>query len=455
MLNRKDQAASILVVEDDSVMSKRLGHILEKEGHTVTIAEDGASGISQLRKRTFEVVLTDLLVDEIDGIDILLTAKELSEDTEVIIITGYGSLESAIEATKKGAYYYLQKPLRPDEVRHIVGEAVKKVKMSSRIRALESDIGNTSPYSKIIGNSDSILEVKSLISKIEESEANVLITGESGTGKELVARCIHETGPKRMGKFVALNCASFNEELFANEIFGHEKDAFTGASSLKKGLLESADNGTVFLDEIGDIPLSMQAKLLRVIQERELIRVGGTKPVPINIRIIAATNLDLKAMCAKGNFRWDLYFRLNVIHIDLPPLSSRKDDIPILANRFLKKYCFSNGKNINGFSNEVMNLLFSYPFTGNVRELENIVEHAVSMTQGRTIKVHSLPKDLIELDSFCWNDQSGKVKTLEELETEYIDWVLEHVESRKTEAAKILGINRASLYRKLKKNESK
>lgn len=447
-----EKKASILVVEDDALSAKRLGEILEKQGYKVTKAFDGATAVSLLRSRAFEIVLTDLLIDEIDGFDILLTAKELSEDTEVIIITGYGSVDSAIEATKKGAYYYLQKPLRPDEVRHIVDEAVKKVKMSSRIKALESVLEKNSPYSKLIGSSESMLEVKKMISRIEESEANVLVTGESGTGKEIVARCIHDTGPKKNGKFVAFNCGSFNEELFANEIFGHEKDAFTGASGIKKGLLETADKGTVFLDEIGDIPLSMQAKLLRVIQEKELIRIGGTNPVPVDIRIIAATNRDLKSMCSEGSFRHDLYFRLNVIHIELPALHSRKEDIPILATHFLKKFCSLSGKKISGFSNDVMDLLTCYSFPGNVRELENIVEHAVSMARGRMIKIHCLPKSLRESENFSWDSSRSEIKTLEELENDYIKWVLEHVESRKTEASKILGINRASLYRKLKKS---
>lgn len=443
----------MLVVDDDAITLKRLEQILKKDGYDVTAASDGGTAVRHIRARTFGVILTDLVIDSIDGLDILAVAKERSEETEVIILTGFGSVTSAIDATKKGAFHYLQKPVRPDEVKHIVRQAIKKLELTVRVRELENEVASGLPYDRIIGNSSKILEIKNLIRQIETSDANVLITGESGTGKELVARSIHDTSTKSGGKFLAFNCASFNEELFANELFGHEKDAYTGASGLKKGLLETADNGTVFFDEIGDMPLSLQAKLLRAVQERELIRVGGTTPVPVNVRIISATNRDLKELIANGLFRQDLYFRLNVIHIHLPILSARKGDIPLLAAHFLKRYASRTGKEISGFSNQAMDLLTGYGYPGNIRELENIIEHAVSMSQGRLIKTENLPVDLSEYTTFTFHTQDNVAKTLEEIELEYIHWVLEHVENRKTEAAKILGINRTSLYRKLKRFE--
>lgn len=452
--NKKKQGKpfSILIVDDDDITLKRLEQLLLKSGFIVQTASGGLTAMALLREKSFDLVLTDLMIDEVDGLEILELAKSRSPETEVIIITGYASVDSAIEATKKGAFHYLQKPIRPDEVRHIVGQAVKNLKLNQRVRELELEIETEHTYGGIIGKSPKIQAIKKLIRHIEDSDSNVLITGESGTGKELVARTIHETSSKNQGKFLAFNCASFHEDLVANELFGHEKDAFTGASGVRAGLLESADKGTVFFDEIGDMPLSMQAKLLRVVQERELIRVGGTEPIPVNIRIISATNKDLKELCSNGLFRQDLYFRLNVIHVHLPFLCERKEDIPLLASFFLKRHSRRMDKPITGFTGESMKLLSEYGYPGNIRELENIVEHAVSMARGRTIRVEDLPADLAEYDALTFHHPDSQIKTLEEVETEYIAWVLEKVGHRKAEAAKLLGINRASLYRKLKRS---
>lgn len=442
---------AILIVDDEDITLKRLDHLLSKEGYRVRATPSGMEARTLINENDFDLILTDLMIDELDGLDILELAKKKSQDTEVIIITGYASVGSAIEATKKGAFHYLQKPIRPDEVRHIVGQAIRNLKLNQRVRQLEDDIEAEQAYSSIIGKSQKILEIKKLIRHIEDSDSNVLITGESGTGKELVARTIHDTGPRSSERFLAFNCASFHEDLVANELFGHEKDAFTGATSGRAGLLESADNGTVFFDEIGDMPLSMQAKLLRVVQERELIRVGGTEPVSVNIRIISATNKDLKELCASGQFRQDLYFRLNVIHVHLPHLCERTEDIPLLASFFLKRYSRRMGRDMTGFSPDALKLLTGYGYPGNIRELENIVEYAVSMARGRTVLFEDLPSDLTEYDSFTFHQPDARIRTLEEIETDYIHWVLEKVGYRKTEAARILGINRASLYRKLKR----
>jgi len=447
----KKNNITVLIVDDEPVALKALNRILRTEGYAVDTAGKGKEAIELIHTKKFDIILTDLMIDEISGLDVLSAAKERAPETEVIILTGHGSVDSAIEATKKGAFHYLQKPVKPDEVRHIVKRAIEKLMLTARIQELESGTGHDFP--SIIGNSPKITEIKKLIRRISDSDSNVLITGESGTGKELVARCIHESSPKRDGKFLAFNCASFTDELLANELFGHEKEAFTGAAHSKAGLFESAHKGTVFLDEVGDMPNTMQVKLLRVIQEREVIRVGGTSAIPVEIRIISATNKDLKGLCSKDYFRQDLYFRLNVIGIHMPNLSERREDVPLLASHFLKRYSERCGKEITGFSDEAIGLLTSYEYPGNIRELENIVEHAVSMTRGPEIKIENLPEDLANYDLFTFHGREDRIKTLEELEKEYIRWVLGRAENKKTVAAKILGIDRASLYRKLKRFE--
>jgi DNA-binding NtrC family response regulator len=440
-----------MIVDDEDIALKALTRILRAEGYNVEAVNTGEKAIKQINSRRFDLILTDLFIDQITGMDVLAAAKNRNPDTAVILLTGHGSIDSAIEATKKGAFHYLQKPIRPDEVRHIVKRAVENIKLVTRIKELENNTGDE--IESIIGNSPKIVAIKKLIRRIQDSESNVLITGKSGTGKELVARAIHEFSPKKEGKFLAFNCASFTEDLLANELFGHEKDAFTGATKSRAGLFESANGGTIFLDEVGDMPLTMQVKLLRVIQEREIIRVGGTTPIPIDVRIIAATNQDLKKQYLKGYFREDLFFRLNVIYIRIPSLNERTEDIPLLASHFLRTYSKRINKKVTGFTDEVIGLLSSYEYPGHIRELENIIEHAVSMTHGEVITAESLPKDLMDYDLFLFHNQTNGFKSLEELEKEYIRWILDQVENKKTEASKILGIDRASLYRKLKRFE--
>ncbi len=449
----EENRISVLVVDDEPVALKSLQRILEADGYDVLTAANVEKAVELVESGNFAVVVTDLLLDVLSGLDLLERVKNISADTEVILVTGHGSIDTAIEATKKGAFHYLQKPIRPGEIRSIVKQAVEKRTLALRVRELEA--GEGPAFSSITGKSPAIAQIKKLIKRIATSDSNVLITGESGTGKELVARAIHETSPRRNGRFLAFNCASFTDELLANELFGHEKDAFTGATRSAPGLLESADGGTVFLDEVGDMPGAMQAKLLRVIQEREVIRVGGTKPVPVDIRIIAATNKDLKKLCEGGYFRRDLFFRLNVIPVHMPNLADRREDIPMLASYFLRRYCRKMNKTINGFSDEALGMLTSYGYPGNIRELENIVEHAVSMASGPIVQVENLPEDLTEYDVYTFHKSDDRLKSLEEVEREYIRWVLDRVGNRKAEAARVLGIDRTSLYRKLKRFEFK
>jgi DNA-binding NtrC family response regulator len=440
---------TVLVADDEETALKHMETILRKEGFRPRTARDGGAALALLKQGGFDLIITDLVMDGADGIEILTAAKDQDPETEVIIVTGHGSLEGAVEATKKGAFHYLQKPVRPGELRSIVRQAAEKRRLARRVRDLEEGLWDGFPA--IVGNSPNMLAVKKLIRQIASSDAPVCVTGESGTGKELVARAVHQTSARKSKRFVAVNCASFTEELLANELFGHEKDAYTGASSTRPGLLESAGGGTVFLDEVGDMPLSMQAKLLRVIQEKELLRVGGSVPVPVDIRFVSATNKDLKTLCAAGIFRQDLYFRLNVIPVRLPSLEERAGDIPVLAAFFLKRASARAGKSLAGFSRESMDLLSGYTYPGNVRELENIIERAVALATGPQVETRDLPGDLAEFNAFSIRRAESRPRTLEEVEREYIQWVLATTGHNKSEAARILGIDRVSLYRKLKK----
>lgn len=441
----------ILIVDDEETALKRMKSLMENRGYETHTATGGKQALDLLKSLSFDLVLTDLVLDSIDGLAILSYTKKISPDTEVVIITGYASVDSAIQATKKGAFHYLQKPIHPDELVHIVEQALIKRGLKTRVRELEQ--GEQADFSNIIGSSPKTQAVKAVIERIKQSEANVLITGESGTGKELIARAIHQHSRRRNRRFLAFNCASFVDELLANELFGHVRDAYTGATKTTPGLLESADGGTVFFDEVGDMSPSMQAKILRVIQEKELFRVGSSTPVPVDIRIISATNKDLKKLVDAGIFRQDLYFRLNVIALKLPTLEQRKDDIPQLGMFFLKRAADRMEKSFSGFSEEAMGLLMSYSYPGNIRELENIVERAAALAQGERIELQDLPPDIRDFETVAFRRDKSSMKTLSEIEEEYIHWVLKQTGHNKTQASQILGIDRVSLYRKLKKLE--
>jgi len=441
----------IMVVDDEPLTLKNLRRILEKGGHKVSTFASPLSALKRLEQEPFDLIMSDIRMPYVDGMELLNRAKRLVPGIEVILVTGYASFDGAVEATKKGAFHYLAKPFTPDQVRSLVSQALKEKSLKEE-SSRPLDKGESDPHSPvIIGKSLSMVRVEAVIRQIAPTDCNVLITGESGTGKELVARSIHAYSARFRGPFVAFNCGAFNEELVANELFGHEKEAFTGASSRRPGLLETADGGTLFLDEIGDMPPSTQVKLLRVIQEREVIRVGGTKPIPLDIRIIAATAKDLKAAVTEGVFRQDLYFRLNVVNLALPSLAERREDIPLLAYHILDKCRRSARKRIKAISQEAMALLKDYAFPGNVRELENILERAVAMCRDEVIQVSDLPPDLSELALYSYRRPGEKILNLEELEQEYIRHVLELTGGVRTRAAEILGIDRASLWRKMKK----
>ncbi len=441
----------ILVVDDEPIALQNLEHVMLKEGYDVTSADSGVKAIKELEMKEFDLVLTDLKMQPVDGIQVLERTKELYPDTEVILITAYATVDTAVEAMKKGAYHYISKPFKLDEVRYTIKKALEKRQLKLEVSELRAKVREQAQIPSLVGKSPKILSLQEAIKQIAPTDCNVLILGETGTGKELVAKAIHQLSPRAERRFLAFNCAAFNEELLANELFGHEKEAFTGARGVKKGLLEAASGGTVLFDEIGDMPPSMQVKLLRVLQEKKLMRVGGTEEIPVDIRVLAATNKDLRKEVRKGKFRQDLYYRLNVITLEVPSLVERREDIPLLAHHFLGKFSRTQGKPVEKISDEVIELLMAYEFPGNVRELENIMERAVALCQGDTILPKHLPPDLQQLTLRVQRPRHREFLSLEEQEKEYISWVLRKTKGNKTKAAEILGIDRVSLWRKLKK----
>lgn len=441
----------ILIVDDEKIALKNLEYVIKKEGYEVTTTMSGPNALKLLQEQEFEVVLTDLKMEKVDGMEILEKCKKLYPDTEVIMITAYATIPSAVETMKKGAYDYIAKPLKLDEVRRVVREALEKVRLKKENRLLREELEKYEGRVKIITQDPEMQRLLDVARQIAPTDCNVLITGESGTGKELFARYIHFYSKRAESPFFAINCGAFTEELLANELFGHEKGAFTGATTMKKGLIEAASGGTLFLDEITEMPPSMQVKLLRVIQEKELLRVGGTEPLKVDVRFIAATNRDIQDSIKSGQFRQDLYYRLNVVSLRIPPLSERRDDIPLLIQYFLKKYSILMQKDVTEVSEDVMALLMNYDFPGNVRELENIIERGVALTNSNRIEIGHLPEDLKQLSIRTFRKKEGRIPTLEEQEEAYIKWVLKEVGGNKTLAAQVLGIDRVSLWRKLKK----
>jgi len=443
--------ANILVVEDEDIARRNLEHILKKEGYEVIATNSGAKAFDLLQHRNFDLVLTDLKMENVDGMQVLQKCRELQPYTDVIMITGYATVDSAVAAMKEGAYHYIAKPYKIDEIRQIVSQALMKRRLQLENLELKESLKKAQPVPFIVGKSKSITRVLKTLRQIAPSDTNVLIYGESGTGKELAAKAIHNLSPRSENRFVAFNCGSFTEELMANELFGHEKGAFTGAVQAKTGLLQAAHKGTVFLDEIGDMPMSMQVKLLRVIQEKEFLRVGGVNPFPVDVRFIAATHRDLQEDVRKGHFRQDLYYRLNVIALRLPPLTDRVDDIPLLVNHFLAQKSRTMKKEIDVIEPEAMDLLCRYSWPGNVRELENVMERAVALENGPLIRVANLPDYVHNLSIETYRHTPSDIPTLEEQEKHYIQWILDKSEGNKTRAAKIMGIDRVSLWRKLKR----
>ena len=442
----------ILVVDDERISLKNICHVLDKEGYKTEPASSGSEAIKKLGDSPFDLVITDLKMGDIDGFQVMETTKQLQPDTEVIIVTGYATVNSAVEAMAKGAFYYIPKPLKLQQLKEVVHSALEKALFKKELKKLKSTSKLQPGATQFIGQNTAILQLKDTIAHVAQLDCNVLITGETGTGKELVARIIHELSPRANKRFLPINCSALTEELVLNELFGHEKDAFTGASKARKGLFESAEGGVVLLDEIGETPLQMQVKLLRVLQEKRIIRVGGIQEIPIDIRVIAATNRDLKEDVLHKTFRLDLYYRLNVVSLHIPALRERRDDIPALIRHFLAKYP-SLDRQTKTMSNEAVSVLMEYDFPGNVRELENIIERTLATCTQAEIKPGDLPQDVIApirpLQQGPPHD--APLKSLKNTEQQYILSVLRQVNGNQSKAAEIIGISRVSIWRKLKK----
>jgi len=444
-----------LVVDDEAIARENLAHILTRQGMEVATAPDGRAALAELDKREFDLVLTDLMMEGVDGFAVLRRVKELYPDTEVLVITGYPAVDTAVEAMRLGAYHYLAKPIELAEARVLVEKAMEKRRLSQEVRDLRRQVEAQSGPVPLLGSSPPMEELKRTIARVAAADSTVLILGETGTGKELVARTLHALGRRSNRRFLAINCGAFNEELLENELFGHEAGAFSGATRQKKGLFEAADTGTLFLDEVGETAPAMQVKLLRALQERTIRRVGGTADIAVDVRIMAATNKDLKDEVAAGSFRQDLYYRLNVITLLAPPLAERRGDIPLLARHFLDKAARALDKPRLALSPEALAILEHYPFPGNVRELENILERAAVMADGPAMLPEHLPPDLACMVAVQRvapeGDEPVAPLTLEENERRHIARILDHCGRNKTQAAKTLGIDRASLWRKLKR----
>ena len=439
----------IAVLDDEEIVRRELSRSLQKEGYEVESFADGETLLKRLADARFDLLLCDLRLPGLSGMEVMKAARAADPSTEVIILTAYASVESAIEAIRAGAFHYLTKPVKIAELKLLVRRALEKVALVREKEALKEALFSATRPSGIIGHSRPMQEVCRLIEKVAPLDCNVLIQGESGTGKEVVARALHEGGPRSSRPFVSFNCGGFTEELIANELFGHDKGAFTGATSTKVGLLEAADTGSILLDEIGEMPPTMQVKLLRFVEERTVMRVGGTRPIPVDVRLIAASHRDLKEMVRSHEFRDDLFYRLNVVVISLPPLRDRLEDLPLLVEHFLRKYAPAFGKKITGVSTEVLEVLAQYPFPGNVRELGNIIERAVALGDDRVIGLRDLPSDLRELSMSSVEGRAWP--SLEQRERDYIQKVLSLTDGHKSRAAEILGIPRTTLWRKMKR----
>ncbi|MEE9214014.1 MAG: sigma-54 dependent transcriptional regulator [Thermodesulfobacteriota bacterium] len=446
----------VLVVDDEPGMRDFLEIMLRKDGYEVDTASDGAEAIDRIEQKMFDLAVVDIQMPIMNGIDVLQKINEKSPETTVIMITAYASHETAIDAMKLGAYDYITKPFKIDEIKLVIKKSLEKKRLERENSRLKKELETKYGFGNIIGRSPEIVKVFELIKRVSELKVNILISGESGTGKELVARAIHYSGNRHEGPFVPVNCGAIPENLMESELFGYKKGAFTGAQRDKKGLFEEADRGTIFLDEIGDLPLHLQVKLLRALEGKEIRPLGSTEVVPIDVRVISATNRKLEDEVAAGKFREDLYYRLDVIKIQLPSLRERKADISPLAIHFMTRYSREMEKDIRGISPKVLEILENYNYPGNVRELENIIARCVALETSNVIRHETLPqlvsgRDYLDLDT-SFTSSTSLDTLLGSIEKKMIDKALRSAGGNKTEAAKLLGITLRSFRYRLAKH---
>ncbi|RJQ16692.1 MAG: sigma-54-dependent Fis family transcriptional regulator [Nitrospiraceae bacterium] len=437
----------ILVAEDEEITLNNITDTLREEGYEVTAARDGRGAMDKAESGHFDVLITDIKMPYVNGLDLLEKVKEKDPEIEAIIITGFGSIGSAVEAMKKGAYDYITKPFDLDELSLRVKKIYEQKTLRKENIALKTFFG-MNREAPVIAKSERMKKILTVIDGMKGSDCSVLLTGESGVGKNLIAKIIYATSMRKDKPFISINCATLTEELLSSELFGHEKGAFTGAITTKHGLVEIADTGTLFLDEISELSPSLQAKLLKVVEEGEFFRVGGTRPLNVDVRFVAATNQDVKRLISDGRFREDLYYRLNVMEINIPPLRERTEDIRPLSLYFLQKHLPKSGKKIKGFSDEAMDILMNYSFPGNVRELENIIERAIILEKTSLIIPESIPQSirLLQIETI----DPDKLKTIDELIKDYAEKVLKMFGGNRTRAAEVLGISRTSLWKIMK-----
>jgi DNA-binding NtrC family response regulator len=452
-----EEHESVLVVDDDAAMRELVCDVLKDRGHDCTAVGSGQDALQELMHKDYAVVLTDLRMKGMAGTELLTEIKRRYPETGVILMTGFGSVETAVDAMKGGAVDYLTKPVKSEDLVRVVERAVREASLRREVGRLRREVHREYSFHQILGKSKSMQAVFDLIRRVADSPTNVLITGESGTGKELVAKAIHYNSARRNASFIAVNCAAIPEQLLESELFGHMRGAFTDAKTDKRGLFEEAAKGTLFLDEISELPLMLQAKLLRAIQEKEIRRVGATRSVPVDTRLIAATNLNLAEEVHHKRFREDLYYRLNVIEVKLPPLRERREDIPLLVDAFLKRCAQSRAKPVKAAGESALAMLVDYAWPGNVRELENVIERAVTLSRGESIGPDDLPPAIqgTRGDRRILDEAAERTLPLHEVEKEYIARILEKTGGNKYQAAQVLGIDRKTLYRKLAEMEGK
>ncbi len=447
---------NILIVDDEEAQREALAGYLVKKKHTIFTAQSGKHAIEIVSKETIDLILTDLRMPEMDGLSLLYKTRDINPDIDVIVMTAFGSIESATEAMKQGAFDFITKPVDLEQLDITIAKSFERKQLVSENKRLRNLVEERLKFGGIISASKPMEEALSIASRAASSMATILITGESGVGKELIAKAVHFASARADQEFIAVNMAALSDNLVESELFGHEKGAFTGADKLRKGRFELADNGTLFIDEVGDIPLSTQVKLLRVLQEQQIERIGSAEPIKINVRVVAATNRNLEEMVQNGEFRQDLYYRLNVVKIQIPALRERKADIPILARHFLEKYAEMNDRSIKEISKEAMDMLVKYQFPGNVRELENIIEQAVVLCRDDIISTQALPSFLKNNTHEFINDENLNFQEkVHAFEKKLIIDAMEQASHVQTKAAALLGMSERHLRYKLQKYKMK
>lgn len=477
MADPKPQKATIVIIDDEENMGVILSRILQLEGYHVTAFSDPVKAVQHIRTTPPDLVITDMRMPELTGMDVMRATKEASPDTNVIVMTAYATVEKAVECMREGAFDYITKPFKTDELLITVGKALTHTRLVRENESLTETLNRQSGVDvNMVGDSPAMRRIEELVARVAPTDSAVLIRGESGTGKELVAKALHQMGVRRKKRFVAINCASIPENLLESELFGHEKGSFTGADRTKMGLIELANAGTLFLDEIGELPLSLQAKLLRVLQEREIQRVGGVHTIPVDIRLVAATNRSLRRAIAAKEFREDLYYRLNVIEIKLPPLRERTGDVAILAEHFLEKICRRMNRKKLSISSDAIEALEKYAFPGNVRELENVIERCIVLCDGDTIELEDVPQDIrraaqygLDLEGvsggypIAGQVSSGAAETgqagapvefreaRDAFEKEFLQRALASAKGNVSEASRVTGLSRRHFYEKMEK----